>query len=129
MNVLLDTHVVLWLASDPRRVRPATLEVISDPASQVVVSAASAWEVAIKNRLGRLDAGVLLSAWSDTMAAMSVVEIAVESADAILAGGLSWAHRDPFDRLLTAQALRRGLTIATRDAAILGDSPAPTISA
>jgi PIN domain nuclease of toxin-antitoxin system len=83
------------------------------------VSAASAWEIAIKTRLGRLDGESLLSAWSDIIDDMAASELAIESADAIFAGRLPWQHRDPFDRMLVAQATRRNLTIATRDKRIL----------
>ena len=129
MNVLLDTHAVLWLASTPTTIESSTLNLVSDPDTRVWVSAASAWEVAIKNRLGRLDAAALLSAWAETMDAMNVVELPIGSADAILAGQLAWAHKDPFDRVIVAQALRRGYTVATRDSAILGAGLASTIAA
>jgi PIN domain nuclease of toxin-antitoxin system len=61
------------------------------------------------------------------MAAMAVTELAIEAADAILAGRLAWKHRDPFDRMIVAQAARRGLTIATRDADILGAALTATL--
>jgi PIN domain nuclease of toxin-antitoxin system len=91
------------------------------------VSAASAWEIAIKTRLGRLDGEPLLSAWSDIIASMTATELPIESADAIFAGRLPWEHRDPFDRMLVAQATRRNLTIATRDDKILGAALTPTL--
>ena len=61
------------------------------------------------------------------MAAMAVTELAIEAADAIMAGRLPWAHRDPFDRMIVAQAARRGLTVATRDAHILAAAVTPTM--
>lgn len=89
------------------------------PETHVVVSAASAWEIAIKTRIGRLDGEALLSAWPDIIAGMSAVELPIESADAILAGRLPWQHKDQFDRAIVAQALRRNLTVATRDDKII----------
>ena len=117
--ILLDTHTLLWLVSTPEEVAAAAREAIGDPARHVAVSAASAWEIAIKTRLGRLDGEPLLSAWPDVVAAMGLEELPIEAADAIVAGRLGWSHRDPFDRMIVAQAARRGMTIATRDADIL----------
>ena len=118
MNVLLDTHTLLWLVSTPSEVDASALAVISDPNTSVWVSAASAWEIAIKTRLGRLDGEALMSGWSDIIAAMSTAELPIESSDGILAGRLPWEHNDSFDRVIVAQALRRNLTIATRDTKI-----------
>jgi PIN domain nuclease of toxin-antitoxin system len=125
--ILLDTHTVLWLVSTPEQVSAAAREQIADSTREVMVSAVSAWEIAIKTRLGRLDGEPLLSAWPDIMAAMAVTELAIEAADAILAGRLAWNHRDPFDRMIVAQAARRGLTIATRDADILSAALTTTL--
>jgi PIN domain nuclease of toxin-antitoxin system len=125
--ILLDTHTLLWLVSKPEQVSAAARDQIADSTREVMVSAVTAWEIAIKTRLGRLDGEPLLSAWPDIMAAMTVTELAIEAADAILAGRLVWNHRDPFDRMLVAQAARRGLTIATRDADILGAALTATV--
>ena len=129
MNVLLDTHTLLWLVSTPSDVDASALAVIADPNTNVWVTAASAWEIAIKTRLGRLDGEALLSAWADIMADMSTTELPIESSDAILAGRLPWEHKDPFDRVIVAQALRRNLTIATRDLKILDAALTPTLHA
>jgi PIN domain nuclease of toxin-antitoxin system len=125
--ILLDTHALLWLVTAPDRVSDVAREAIADPSREVVVSAVSAWEIAIKTRLGRLDAEPLLSAWPEIMAAMAITELSIEAPDAIMAGRLPWDHRDPFDRMIVAQAARRGLTIATRDAHILGAALTPTL--
>ena len=127
MNVLLDTHTLLWLVSEPSRLADAALEVLSKPTTTVSVTAASAWEIGIKTRLGRLDGDTLLATWSEVLADMNTVELPIESADAILAARLPWEHRDPFDRVIVAQALRRNLTIATRDARMLDASLTPTL--
>lgn len=129
MNILLDTHTLLWLVSDPAQVAPAALTVLSSAETSLWVTAASAWEISIKTRLGRLDGEALLSAWADVLADMSTSELPIESSDAILAGRLPWQHKDPFDRVIVAQALRRNLTIATRDTKIIDAAIAPTLTA
>jgi PIN domain nuclease of toxin-antitoxin system len=127
MNVLLDTHTLLWLVSQPGALDPAALEALSQPSTAVWVTAASAWEIAIKTRLGRLDGEPLLSTWADIIADMTATELPIDSADAIFAGRIPWEHRDPFDRMLVAQATRRNLTIATRDEQILRAALTPTL--
>ncbi|UXA11062.1 type II toxin-antitoxin system VapC family toxin [Mycobacterium sp. SMC-8] len=127
MNVLLDTHTLLWLASTPSDLDASALAIIADSNTNVWVTAASAWEISIKTRLGRLDGEAFLSAWADIISDMSTTELPIESPDAILAGRLPWDHKDPFDRVIVAQALRRNLTIATRDAKILDAALAPTL--
>lgn len=126
-GILLDTHTLLWLVSAPDSIAVAAREAIADPTREVAVSAVSAWEIAIKTRLGRLAGEPLLTAWPDIMSSMSVTELTIEAADTIMAGRLPWEHRDPFDRMVVAQAARRGLTIATRDTRILGAALTPTL--
>jgi PIN domain nuclease of toxin-antitoxin system len=125
--VLLDTNALLWLVRMPENVAAATRDVLGDPSTELFVSAASAWEIATKTRLGRLDGEPLLSAWADVLADMSATDLPVDSSDAILAGRLPWEHKDPFDRMIVAQAARRSLSIATRDQQILGASLTPTL--
>lgn len=127
MNVLLDTHTLLRLVSTPDQLEPALLATLSNPETTVWVSVASAWETAIKTRIGRLNGEALLSAWTEIVANMTSVELPIDAADAILAGRLPWAHKDPFDRVLVAQALRRNLTIATRDTKILDAALTPVL--
>jgi PIN domain nuclease of toxin-antitoxin system len=129
VNILLDTHTLLWLVSNPANLDSDALTILSDPDTSVWVTAASAWEIAIKTRLGRLDGEALLSAWADIIADMSTAELPIESSDAILAGRLPWDHHDPFDRVIVAQALRRNLTIATRDTKIIGAALTATLNA
>ncbi len=127
MNVLLDTHTLLCLVSSPSTVDSTALDVLARPETSLWATAASAWEIAIKTRLGRLDGDTLLSAWTDVVADMSTAELPIDSQDAILAARLPWEHRDPFDRLIVAQAVRRNLTIATRDSRILEAAFTPTL--
>lgn len=127
MSILLDTNALLWLVSDPDRIEADALSALADPVNEVYVSAASAWEIAIKTRLGRLAGAALLATWEATLTSMSVTDLPVSSADAATAGLLSWDHRDPFDRMIVAQATCRGLTIATSDATILAATLTPSI--
>lgn len=129
MKVLLDTHTLLWLVSSPAELEPSALAILSNPETNLWVTAASAWEIAIKTRIGRFGGEALLSAWSDVITSMNTAELPIESADAMLAGRLPWAHKDPFDRVIVAQALRRNLTIATRDTKILDAALTPTLKA
>ena len=129
MNVLLDTHTLLWLVSSPTEVDAEAFAAVSNPETRVWVSAASAWEIAIKTKIGRLDGEALLSSWSDVIGGMNTEELPIESADAILAGRLPWSHKDPFDRMIVAQALRRNLTVATRDTKILDAALTPVMKA
>lgn len=112
---LLDTNALLWLVSTPDKITAAARDTLADQANELLVSAASAWEVAIKTRIGRLDGGPLLSAWDETLTSLNATDLAINSADAVMAGQLSWDHKDPFDRMIVAQAARRGFTIATSD--------------
>jgi PIN domain nuclease of toxin-antitoxin system len=125
--ILLDTNALLWLVSAPGKLSNSARQVLSEPATEVMVSAASAWEIAIKTRLGRLDGDPLLSAWSDILADMTASELPIDAGDAILAGRLPWDHKDPFDRVIVAQAARRNLTIATSDSQILSAALTPTL--
>nr|WP_197519202.1 type II toxin-antitoxin system VapC family toxin [Mycobacterium gordonae] len=129
VRLLLDTHVLLWLVSAPNKIDASAREVVEDPRNEVFVSAASAWEVAIKTRLGRLDGEPLLSAWGDVIADMAARDLAIAADDAIFAGRLNWDHNDPFDRVLVAQAARRSLTLMTHDREMLRAALTPTIQA
>lgn len=129
MNVLLDTHILLWLVSDSTRVAAPALEVLAAPETTLWVTAASAWEISIKTRLKRLDGEPLLSGWTDILANMRAFELPIGSADSILAGRLRWDHKDPFDRMIIAQAMRRNLTIATRDPRIIEAAMTPVLAA
>lgn len=117
VTFLLDTHVVLWLWGDPDRVAVAVRDELADPANRVLVSAASAMEVSMKARLGKLPLGAaVVSTWSAHVARIAAEELPVSAEHAVLAGSMTWEHRDPFDRLLVAQALVEGATLVSADA-------------
>lgn len=125
-RLLLDTHIALWWADEPAELDAAALTAIGEPTNAVWVSAASAWELSIKVRAGRLSLDV--SSLFGELSARGIGLLGIGVDDAVAAGSLAWAHRDPFDRMLVAQALRGRLTLVTRDRAILG-SAAPTLVA
>jgi len=110
--LLLDTHVLLcWLADDPE-LGPQARKAIAEPESLVAVSAASAWEIAIKRALGRLQAPDDLET---QIARNGFAPLPITVAHALRAGALPPHHDDPFDRMLVAQAQLEGLTVVTRD--------------
>lgn len=111
MKLLLDTHVILWwLAEEP--VTTEAQEAIQSPRNVVCVSAASAWEMGIKMSLGKLQAPESLSA---RLREERFTPLAVTVDHGLRVGELPLLHKDPFDRLLVAQAQLEGLTIVTRD--------------
>jgi PIN domain nuclease of toxin-antitoxin system len=126
-SILLDTNALLWLVTTPDRVGERARNVLADQANVLLVSAASAWEVSIKTRIGRFDGEPLLSAWSETLAQLNARDLPIDSADATMAGRLGWGHKDPFDRMIVAQAARRGLTIATSDRRIIAGALTPVL--
>lgn len=116
VSYLLDTHVFLWLLGRPDNVPENARTVLADRQNQLLVSAVSALEVATKVRVGKLDAAPVVSAWSARVGEAGADELAIDTSHALLAGELAWDHRDPFDRLLVAQALVENLTLVTTDA-------------
>lgn len=121
MRFLLDTHTLLWWLFDDSRLSPVAREIIADPANEIVVSSASAWEISTKHRLGKLGfAGVLVQDIAGWLAKAGFVELAVSIRHAQKAGGLPHAHRDPFDRMLAAQSALEDLPLVTSDAAFGG---------
>lgn len=116
MNLLLDTHVFLWLASGIRKLPGATEERLRDPNVIVFLSAVSAWEIAIKQALGKLNAP---DDMHDEMARFRFDELPVTIEHALAVKELPNIHADPFDRLLIAQAKVEGLSLVTSDKNIL----------
>lgn len=121
MQLLLDTHALLWALTDPNRLPQSLVETISDPRTELLVSAVSAVECATKHRLGKLPgAEAVLATFEEQMRQLRATELPISVADALLAGSLNWAHRDPFDRLLAAQGLRRSIPLVSRDPVFAG---------
>lgn len=112
MNLLLDSHALIWALHDPGRMRPEAVEAIRDPRSGVFYSAASAWELELKAARGKL---TLPDQWLSVAERTGFLYLPVTAAEARASAHLPWHHTDPFDRVLVAQAQEHGLTIATRD--------------
>lgn len=120
VTFLLDTHVFLWLLADPARIDAEVRGTLASRDNMLLVSAASALEVATKVRIGRLNAPGLQESWSSRATDMGAKELDVTSRHATLAGSLAWDHQDPFDRLLAAQAILEDATLVTVDRHLLG---------
>ena len=120
MKLLLDTHAFLWSASDPEKLSKSARAAIEDPSNDVFVSAAVAWEIAIKHALGKLDLpsdpAIYVPARIRTLG-FKPLPIAQEHALAVCA--LPPHHQDPFDRIMVAQAQLEALIMVTSDASIL----------
>jgi PIN domain nuclease of toxin-antitoxin system len=126
MKYLVDTHVLLWLLSTPDRIAAPARSALADRANALLVSVASALEISTKVRLGKLDANDLIATLGRRLADIGAEVLPITLEHALLAGSMSWAHRDPFDRLLVAQATVEDATFVTVDAAIVG-IPVPRI--
>ena len=113
MRLLLDTHAWLWWLTDDRRLGRGARQAITNPRSEVYVSAASAWEVAIKEALGKLRLGK--ADLEAEIAANGFLELTVRIRHALIAGRLPSVHDDPFDRMLVAQAQAEELAVVTAD--------------
>lgn len=116
MSLLLDTCTLLWAWGHPGRLSPRLQGLLRDPRNPVWISAASAWELATRYRVGKLPrGGHILAEWDDRLARDGFRELAVSCRHALRAGSLPGPHRDPFDRLIAAQGLIEGLRVATPD--------------
>lgn len=124
MKLLLDTHLLLWAAGSPERLPVAARSLLEDPKNELLFSAASLWEITIKRGLGRsdfqVDARVLRRGLLDN----GYQELPITSAHAVSVDSLPLIHKDPFDRILVAQATVEGITLLTADA-VVGQYPGP----
>lgn len=125
MTLLLDTHVLLWWLDDPKRLSRAARRAIQDGSNPVYISAAVAWEITIKKALGKLDAPDDLE---DAIEANRFLSLPITIPHALAVRSLPHHHRDPFDRILIAQALHEGFRLVNRDSEI-AKYPVPQIVA
>lgn len=118
MKFLLDTHVLLWAAGAPQVLPSAARALLADETNELLFSAASLWEVAIKQQLGREDFRVDARLSRRGLLDNGYVELPITSAHAVALDLLPPLHKDPFDRILVAQALVEGVTLLTADTSL-----------
>jgi PIN domain nuclease of toxin-antitoxin system len=113
-GLLVDTNVIVWLLlGDRRRVSETARLALEDERNRIVVSAATVWEIAVKRSVGKL---TIEDAWSRALARLGFDALPVTSIHAEAVEHLPWHHRDPFDRLLVAQAKTEGFELVSADA-------------
>jgi PIN domain nuclease of toxin-antitoxin system len=114
-RILLDTHALIWWLEGGTKLSPAARQAIADPGQTVLVSAASAWEIAIKQHSGKFRVPSLLKDFQGRLQVEGFVELPISVEHAVNAGALPGPHKDPFDRVLIAQSLIENAAIVTRD--------------
>ena len=118
VNYLLDTHTLLWSVRDNSKLSNTALEIIEDTGNTLFVSAVSAYEIMYKHQLGKLpDYAYLAENYFEVLHEFNVNELQISARHAHFAGKFDWSHRDPFDRLLAAQAFTEKLVLITNDPA------------
>ncbi len=116
MRVLLDTHTVIWAKISPKSLSRQVAEIMADPLNEIFVSAATAWEIATKVRLGKLPgADSLERDFLETMEDSGYTLLSIEAESALRAGRFIADHGDPFDRIIAAQALAMDIPILSTD--------------
>jgi PIN domain nuclease of toxin-antitoxin system len=124
VRLLLDTHVLLWAAGTPEKLSPAVRALLASGEQRLMFSAASLWEIAIKRGLGRVDFRVDPHVLRRGLDEHGYEELPVTSRHALVVDRLPPIHRDPFDRMLIAQATAEGVTLLTADA-VVASYPGP----
>lgn len=119
MRVLLDTHALIWWLGARKRIPKPVQSLLLDPGNDVLVSAATAWEIALKRRIGKLDfdAGFLAD-FDANVIALGFAPLAVTAAHMVRGAGIEAQHKDPFDRIIAGQALAENLVVVTADKAV-----------
>lgn len=118
MKLLLDTHLLLWAAGNSRRLSAEAHALLEDPANELFFSAASLWEISIKHGLGRPDFRVDARVLRRGLLDIGYDELAVTGGHAVSIDSLPPLHKDPFDRILVAQAMLEGITLLTSDSMV-----------
>lgn len=126
MNILPDTHVLLWAALSPERLSTIAAQILADPDNAPHFSPISLWEIVIKNDLGRADFSVDAALLRRGLLENGYTELLVTSSHVLAVGRLPSLHKDPFDRLLIAQAGTEGFTLLTADTT-LADYGSPAL--
>ena len=118
VSYLLDTHILLWWLFNEPKLNAECRDIIRNPAHRILVSNVSAWEIATKYRIGKLpEAKQIVEEYSQILHQSKFIELPITSAHALRAGSLPISHRDPFDRMIMAQAELENLPVITYDAA------------
>lgn len=121
MRLLLDTHALVWWLEDSPRLGPRVLDLLKDPDNQIFVSAVSAYEAAYKHHRGRWpEAGPLVAAFEAIVVAQQFDLLPLSAAHAVRAGAFPREHRNPFDRMLVAQAMVEGVGLVSKDEGLRG---------
>lgn len=115
MHLLLDTHVLLWAAGIPDRLSSQARDILHNPENSLLFSAASIWEITIKRGLGRSDFRVEPEVLKRGLVENGYSELPITSMHVMAVGHLPGIHKDPFDRILVAQAVTEGLLLLTAD--------------
>jgi PIN domain nuclease of toxin-antitoxin system len=119
VTYLIDTHVLLWWLFGDKRLSRRAHGLVRDPDNKIIVSSATAWEIAIKHQSGRLaSVRPLILDYAGWIARAGFAELPISSGHAIRAGSWEVEHRDPFDRMIAAQAKLEGVKLVTRDPAL-----------
>lgn len=118
MRILLDTHLLLWAMAASRKLPRAVKSQLLDPQNDIYYSAASLWEIAIKQGLQRADFRIDIDTLIEALGASGFLELPVTAAHAAGVAKLPPIHKDPFDRLLVAQSMAEPLTLLTNDAVL-----------
>lgn len=118
MNFLLDTHLLVWIPVGDARISAPAQRLLSDPANHFLFSVASLWEIAIKRSTGKLDRNIDPKVIRRQLLQNGYQEMPVLGQHALTVELLPWIHRDPFDRLLVAQATVEGITLLTADTTV-----------
>jgi PIN domain nuclease of toxin-antitoxin system len=124
MKLLLDTHVLLWAAGTPDKLSSTARTLVEDKENELYFSAASLWEITIKRGLGRSDFVVDARVLRRELLDNGYQELAISSEHAVFTDNLPFLHKDPFDRILLAQAAVEGITLLTSDA-LVAQYPGP----
>jgi PIN domain nuclease of toxin-antitoxin system len=124
MKFLVDTHLLLWAANEPRRLSRSAHALLACKENELIFSAASLWEVAIKESLGRSDFRADPNLLRRSLLDNGYIELPISSSHAVAVCQLPRIHNDPFDRLLIAQAIVEGISLATNDE-VIAQYPGP----
>jgi PIN domain nuclease of toxin-antitoxin system len=118
INYLIDTHILLWWLFNDPKLNAQCREIVANPENRIFVSSVSAWEIATKYRIGKLpEAKQIVEEYSQILAQAKFIELPVTSTHALRAGSLPIDHRDPFDRMIMAQAELEQIPVISYDAA------------